>query len=278
MDYLIDMIKDLIFAMVLIVPSLMFTVHIMRRNKIEKSNNAISDFARFDDVKTVKNREDEERKEAQDKIISDIVDSTSDIVPKNNSSFIEQVKSAAKTEDEIINERKEAQLQKIVSDAQRMLEEIKNSIMNSAQEGKVDKSGNIFVVCDVPEDYYKMAFKYAVYDVVLRTPFDPPYKIPEDSEGRYRAMRGYDERKYRAVERERRKNYVQILNEENFKFLIDYLCRLAAPDGIRVEKLIVHSGLSEYDFSKEILGVIDSYQYCLAVKCSCTIPQSTFDE
>lgn len=71
-----------------------------------------------------------------------------------------------------------------------------------------------------------------------------------------------------------------IKNENKFKYLIDDLCRLAALDGIKVEKIVAkdsRTGL-KYDFPSETLSGF-MLDYCnLVVKCSCTIPQSTFDE
>lgn len=169
---------------------------------------------------------------AYNKAISDFAKSN-DAKAGENSDFMAELKSVAKTPEEVDMIKRKEEIIDAEYDAKDMLTQIKRDIMIKAKNAKYNSSGKIVAYGDFSRDY-----------------------VSHNSYG-----------------------YI-IKNENKFKYLIDDLCRLAALDGIKVEKIVAkdsRTGL-EYDFPCETLSGF-MLDYCnLVVKCSCTIPQSTFDE
>ena len=169
---------------------------------------------------------------AYNKAISDFAKSN-DAKAGENSDFMAELKSVAKTPEEVDMIKRKEEIIDAEYDAKDMLTQIKRDIMIKAKNAKYNSSGKIVAYGDFSRDY-----------------------VSHNSYG-----------------------YI-IKNENKFKYLIDDLCRLAALDGIKVEKIVAkdsRTGL-KYDFPCETLSGF-MLDYCnLVVKCSCTIPQSTFDE
>ncbi len=122
------------------------------------------------------------------KAISDFAKSN-DAKAGENSDFMAELKSVAKTPEEVDMIKRKEEIIDAEYDAKDMLTQIKRDIMIKAKNAKYNSSGKIVAYGDFSRDY-----------------------VSHNSYG-----------------------YI-IKNKNKFKYLIDDLCRLAALDGIKVEK------------------------------------------
>lgn len=158
-----------------------------------------------------------------------------------NSEFMAKLKSVAKTPEEADMAKSAEEMREANRDAEKMLYYIKKDIIKKAENAEYDSSAKIVVFGEIPSEYF-----------------------------------GHE----RPLHAELSSKFV-ITNERKFDYLISALKRLSALDGIKAEKVVVKNNSYiddfEVDFPCEIVESI-GYSYYVAVKCSCTIPQSTFDE